>query len=787
MNAPVSKQKGARFEDENLLRGHGRFSDDLREPNTTFACFVRSPYAFAKIIRINSTAAKKMAGVISVLTGADLSSSGYKSVTAPYPLHGCERVAAPYRPALAGDRVMHVGEAVAVVIAETFQQAQDAADQVDVEFEQLAAAANIAGSLSAGASQLWSEAEGNIALDYRAPADPVDRNEDELDRCFAVAAHVATVNLTNQRLAAISIEPRVATAFYDANKDLLTLRCGSQGVAAIRGEVCTAMQLPLERVRVLTHDVGGGFGMKASSYPEYIVLLHAARLLGRPVHWVSTRMEAFQTDNQARDSIWRGELALNQRGQFLGLRVDVISNIGAYLTGVGHYCATRHVAECLPGIYDIPLVNLHTRCVFTNCAPVGPYRGAGRPEANYFLERLVDKAAEISGIDPAELRRKNLIAADRMPLTTALGNSYDSGDFPEMFEAALKAADYLNFAARRKISRNAGRLRGIGIGCYLENAGAYPEEAARISFLDNHQISVSIGAGSTGQGHQTVFRELVADRLGVSPNVVVISSGDSDRDIPGFGAVASRTAMMVGGAIANATDAVIAKGSDIAALLLQSDRAAIEYRSGIFHNKDSKQSLTLFDVAARARELARQRVIAENLDTTASVKAPASFPNGCHVAEIEIDSETGTISIVSYIAVDDCGKVLNPMIVEGQFHGGVVQGLGQALCESVIYDGDSGQLNSGSFMDYGVPRASSVPAMTVHHREVVCTTNPLGVKGAGESGTTAAPCAIMNAIIHAMPADAAALLEMPATPDRVWRALQKTPQRAPTSQVQQTS
>jgi len=367
-----------------------------------------------------------------------------------------------------------------------------------------------------------------------------------------------------------------------------------------------------------------------------------------------------------------------------------------------------------------------------------------------------------------------------MPLTTALGNSYDSGDFPEMFEKALKVADYENFAERRKTSNNAGLLCGIGIGCYLENAGAFPEESARISFLDDHGISVSIGAGSTGQGHQTVFRELVADRLGVSPSVVTISSGDSNRDISGFGAVASRTAMMVGGAIANATDAVIAKGSGIAALLLQSDLAVIEYRSGAFHNKDSKQSLTLFEVAARARRLAQQRVIAENLDTTTSVNAPASFPNGCHVAEVEIDPETGAISIASYIGVDDCGKVLNPMIVEGQFHGGVVQGLGQALCEAVIYDPDSGQLNSGSFMDYSILRASSIPHMTIVHHEVICTTNPLGVKGVGESGTTAAPCAIMNAIANAMPTDAAALLEMPATPNRVWYALQKI-QELPTN------
>jgi aerobic carbon-monoxide dehydrogenase large subunit len=415
---------------------------------------------------------------------------------------------------------------------------------------------------------------------------------------------------------------------------------------------------------------------------------------------------------------------------------------------------------------------LRTRCVFTNNAPVGPYRGAGRPETNYFLERLVDQAAMIIAMDPAKLRRKNIITVDRIPLTTPLGNTYDSGDFRAVFDKALKAADYEGFAARRKASKKAGKLRGIGIGCYLENAGAFPEESARISFFGDASIRVSIGAGSSGQGHQTVFRQVVADRLGIPASAITISSGDSFTDVPGFGAVASRTAMMVGGAIANATDAIITKGRAIASLLLQCDPASIEYRTGAFRNKNGTQSLTLFEVAARSRELARQHVITEVLDTTASVNAPATYPNGCHIAEVEIDPETGTVSVASYVGVDDCGKVLDPVIVEGQFHGGVAQGLGQALCEAVAYDHDSGQLLTGSLMDYGLPRASIVPSMSVVHHEVACMTNPLGVKGAGEAGTTAAPGAIMNAIANAIPAERAALLEMPATSERVWRALQ---------------
>ena len=766
----TQKPWAGRVEDDRLLRGQGRFSDDLREPNIGFACFVRSPHAFAKIIGVDTAAAKTMPGVLAVLTGADILAGDYESVTLPYPLDGCKSVVAPYRPALASDRVMHVGEAVAIVIAERLDQAQDAADRVEVKYEALSPVSGT--TLSGRGSQLWPDAPHNIALDYYAPPDPEGDSAAKIDQCFVRAAHVASVRLTNQRVAAVSLETRGATAFYDYGQDLFTLRCGSQGVAGIQREVCRAMRLPLERLRVLSDDVGGGFGMKASSYPEYIVLLHGAKLLHRPVHWISTRAEAFQTDNQARDSDWSGELALDENGRFLALRVNVVANIGAYLTGVGHYCVTRHVAECLPGTYDIPHVSLHTRCIFSNSTPVGPYRGAGRPETNYFLERLVDTASQSTGIDPATLRRINLLTPDRLPLTTQFGNTYDSGDFPAIFEKALILADYANFPTRRERSRTAGLLRGVGIGCYLENAGAFPQETARISFAEEG-IAVSIGAGSTGQGHATVFRTLVAERLGVLPETITVSSGDSTRDVPGFGAVASRTAMMVGGAIANAVDAIITKGTDIAALLLQTDRSEIGYGFGSFQLKNGQQSLKLIEVATRARELARQAIISESLDTTVTVNAPASFPNGCHIAEVEIDPETGSVSLCSYIGVDDCGNVLNSTIVEGQFHGGVVQGIGQALREAVIYDVNTAQLVSGSFMDYGVPRASDVPIMKVLHHSVTCTTNPLGVKGAGESGTTAAPCAIMNAIASALPPEASARLNMPATSERIWKALRE--------------
>ena len=413
---------------------------------------------------------------------------------------------------------------------------------------------------------------------------------------------------------------------------------------------------------------------------------------------------------------------------------------------------------------------MNSRCVLTNTLPTAPYRGAGRPEANYLIERLIDAAAGKTGIDAAELRRRNLIAPEKMPYTTAFGNIYDSGEFPAAFERALALADYAGFAARKKAAKKPGKLRGIGIGCYLEIAGAYPEEAARISFPGGDKVQVSIGAGASGQGHRTVFGKLAARRLGIAADAVDVSSGDSVRDVPGYGAVASRSAMYVGGAIARSADLVLEKGKRVAAMLLQAAETDIDYRGGKFSVKNSGREVTLFEVAARAAELKRQNVIPESLDTQGNVKLPPSFPNGCHVAEVEIDPATGATTIVAYVAVGDCGNVLDETIVTGQIHGGVAQGLGQALTENAIYDA-GGQLVSGTFMDYAMPRADSVPDMTVEHRAVACRSNPLGVKGTGEAGATAAPPALINAIHDALPPGV--MIDMPATPERIWRALQQ--------------
>jgi carbon-monoxide dehydrogenase large subunit len=527
------------------------------------------------------------------------------------------------------------------------------------------------------------------------------------------------------------------------------------------------MKVPLDKLRVGSRDVGGGFGMKGWCYPEYVAMLHAARLLKRPVHWASTRSEAFLSDNHGRDSFYEVELALSARGKFLGLRVNVLGNMGAYFTGVAHFVVTTHISGCLPTVYDIPHAQVNARCVLTNTVPTGPYRGAGRPEASYLVERVIDVAADQTGIDAAELRRRNLIAPKQIPYTTAFGSTYDSGDFPAIFERALSVADYAGFAARKKAAKKQGKLRGIGIGCYLEIAGAFPEESARISFPGGDKAIVSVGAGGSGQGHPTVFPAVAARRLGIAKENVTLSSGDSFRDVPGFGAAASRSAMYVGGAIALTADKVIEKGKRVAAILLQAGEADVGYRDGKFSVKN--REVGLFEVATRAVELAKQGVIPENLDTIEKVKAPPSFPNGCHVAEVEIDPSTGAVEFVNYVAIGDCGNLLDETIVTGQIHGGVAQGVGQALAESTIYDA-GGQLVTGSFMDYAMPHAHLVPMMTVEHHAVACRTNPLGTKGTGEAGTTAAPPAVMNAILDALPNGAR--LDMPATPDRVWRALQ---------------
>jgi len=764
-----------RVEDGRLLTGNGRFADDATPRDAAHAVFVRSPHACAAIRSIDTGAAAAMPGVLAVLTAADLVASGVGTLTIAAPVPGGSGLVVPDRRSLAAQHVRHAGEAVVLVVGESEAAARDAAEAVTIDYAAQPAVVELRRAAEPGAPQLWQEAPGNLALDWHGPGtDP--QSAGRLDRIFADAAHVARVALTNQRIVVVPLEPRGALAEYDHDTARYTLTCGSQSAFVMHAHLHRIMGVAAEQLRVVSSDVGGAFGMRTAPYPEYPALLVAARRVGRPVRWLASRSECFLSDNQARDTFVTAELALDRDGRFLGLRIDGLANMGAYLTSHAAFIATINFTRCLPGMYDIPNLSVRIRCLFTNTVPTGPYRGAGRPEANYCLERLIDAAARQTGIDRVELRRRNLIAADRMPYPTPVGTTYDSGDFPAMLEAALLEADVAGFAARRARSAVNGRRRGLGLSCFLEIAGGQPGEGAAISFPGGSRLLLAIGVQPSGQGHATLYRRLVAERLGLPLESVELTVGDSDNRVPSAGAVASRATMSVGGAVAASVVALLDKGRRVAAQLLEAAEADIIYHAGAFTIAGTDRSLSLFEVAARAGELVGSDGTAESLDTRSSVDVAPSFPNGCHIAEIEIDPETGAAALAAYHAVDDCGNALQPVLVEGQVHGGITQGVGQALLEAGIYDPASGQLLSGSLMDYALPRAGDLPRFASSLRPVPCRSNALGVKGVGEAGTTAALAAIMSAICDAVPE--AASLDMPATPARLWRAL-----RAPDNRI----
>jgi carbon-monoxide dehydrogenase large subunit len=756
-----------RIEDHRLLTGAGHFLDDERVGGAAHGVFVRSPHAFATVRGIDTAEARAQPGVLAVLTAADMERAGIGNVAVVGPIPNGAGLVVPVRPALAGDCARHVGDAVALVVAESEAAARDAAELVAADYQPREPVTDVARAVVPGAPQIWPAAPGNIALDW--PGFPGMADRGELARIFAGAAHVARVRLVNQRIVMAPMEPRGALAEYDSGADRFVLHCASQSAVALRQNVAQTLGVAPDRVRVLSGDVGGAFGMRTAGYPEYPALLVAAKELGRPVHWLSTRSEGFVSDNQARDTILEAALALDETGRFLALDIDLIANMGAYLTQVGAFIATVNFARCFPCMYDIAKIGLRIRCVFTNTVPTGPYRGAGRPEANYCVERLVDAAARQSGIDRLVLRRRNLIPADRMPYKTPVGTTFDSGDFPGLFEAALEQADIAGFKARAAQSERHGRRRGLGVSCFLEIAGGQPGEGAGIAFPGQSKLLLAIGVQASGQGHRTLYRRLAAERLGIPAEAVEVEHGDSDDGVPSFGAVASRSTMSVGGAVVATIDAIIEKGRRIAAHVLEAAEADIAYRDGIFEIAGTDRRVPLFELAERARALAREGVIPEGLDTKCTADVPPSFPNGVHVAEIEIDPDTGDVQLAAYTALDDCGRVLQPVFVEGQVQGGVAQGAGQALFESGVYDDASGQLLAGSFMDYAMPRAEDLPEITSGLRPVPCRTNPLGVKGVGEAGTTASLAAVMNAIADAIPEDPD--IDMPATPERVWRAI----------------
>jgi carbon-monoxide dehydrogenase large subunit len=560
------------------------------------------------------------------------------------------------------------------------------------------------------------------------------------------------------------MEPRGATGAFDPATGDYTLTACTQGAGALRDPLAKVLGADPQRVRVVTEDVGGAFGMKTPVYPEYPALLVAAKAVGRPVHWMSTRGEAFLTDNQARDTLTEAALALDKDGRFLALRVRALADMGAYLSTVSAFIASSNFARCFPAVYDIPRIAVEVRCVFTNTVPTGPYRGAGRPEANYAMERVVEEAARLTGIDRVELRRHNLIRPETMPYRSAVGIVYDTGEFERVLDRALELSRYGEFPARRARSEDAGKRRGIGISCFVEHAGGQPREGAGLAFPADGRAELSIAAGASGQGHGTVFGRILAQRLGIPEKQIRVRQGDSRHGIEGAGSIASRSTMVTGAALVRVVDLVVEKGTAVAARMLEASELDIAYRGGAFEVPGTDRRVSLFDVAAEARASGAP------LDEKTVTETPQTFPNGCHIAEVEVDPETGHVQVVGYAAVDDCGTPLDPVLIEGQLQGGVAQGLGQVVMENAIYDKATGQLLTASFMDYAMPRADDVPDVRGALHPLAATTNPLGVKGVGEAGTVGALAAITNAVADALPGAAAARLDMPATPERVWRA-----------------
>jgi carbon-monoxide dehydrogenase large subunit len=757
--------QGQRPEDHALLIGRGRFTDDVNLDGQTYAAFVRAPVGHADIRTINTAAARAMPGVVGILTGADVAADGLGGLPPALAIPGLDgaQMVAPPMPILAFDRVRYVGESVAIVIAETPEQALDAAEAVELDLGELPAASDVTRALSPGAQAIWSEAPNNVALDW------AHGDTQAVEAAITNAAHVARLHLTDTRVAPSAMEPRAAIGAWDPKEARYTLLACTQGVAIVRRLLADhVFEVPRSDIRVITHDVGGGFGMKVQAYADYGALLWAARKFERPVKWAASRLESFLCDTHGRDGLLEGELALDSEGKFLGLRVSAAVGMGAYISTFGAIFATMNTKNCLSSVYAIPAIEIGVKMVFTNAVPLGPYRGAGRPEAIYLIERLIDEAARLSGVDRVELRRRNHIPADAMPYATANGPVYDSGEFGNVMQRALGLADWQGFPDRRAAAEREGRLRGIGICCFLEVAGGILEETTDLRFEEDGTVTLRLGAQAMGQGHLSTFPPLVAERLGVPIEAVRLVEGDSDEVPDGTPTVASRSVMMCGSSTVLACDEAIEKGRGVAEHILEASTDDIEFSNGTFRVVGTDRAIGILEVATRARE---GDLPLEDLDVVNTFTTPQmSFPNGCHICEVEIDPETGIAAVVGYAAVDDVGNILHETIVDGQIHGGVAQGIGQVLGEQVLYN-DDGQMLTASFMDYPIPRASDLPTIAVAHHSVPCTNNPLGAKGAGESGVAGSLPSMMNAIVDALATRGVTQFDLPATPARLWAAL----------------
>jgi len=761
-----------RLEDQALLTGTARFIDDLELPGAAHAAFVRSPHVHARVLSVDISAAVAAPEVLGVFTAADLAAAGLKPMSTSVVQKNRDGSPVPpaERPVLAGERVRFVGEAVAMVVASTRRAARDAAELVRVEYEELEAVTDARAALKVGAASAREDAPGNVALDWEGG----DRKG--ADEAFARAAHVARLDLVVNRVSAAPVETRGAAGLFDPESGRYTLYAPTQGSKAIQADIAsTALVEDPRALRVITPEVGGSFGVKISAYPEKVAVLFAARQLGRPVKWFADRSEAFLTDGAARDHFMQGELALDAEGRFLAVRARVVSNTGAYITASAFSIPTSGGTRCITGVYAIPCYHAQTRIAFTNTVPIAAYRGAGKPEFTYLIERLVDCAARETGRDLAELRRLNMVTPGQMPWTTPVGLVFDSGEFAKNMDDALALTNRAAFGGRRAQSAARGKLRGYGFSVYQEPDGYY-ESHVGATFDADGILTLAVSATTNGQGHMTTFKQVVSQQLGLPQERIRFVYGDSDQTGIGMGSVGSCETTVTGTAIVHCARIIIDKGRRIAAHLLEAPAGDIEFEvndeGGAFVIAGTDRRMSIVEVARAAHAGQLPREIAPGLEAADFYKPTAySFPSGCHVCEVEVDPDTGEVDLLSYTAVNDFGVVVNPMLLEGQVHGGVVQGIGQALMEELRHDAQSGQLLTGSFMDYAMPRAGDVPSFGWARNEVPCKTNPLGVKGVGESGCTASLACVMNAVIDALSVRGVRSLDMPATSERVWQAL----------------
>ena len=761
-----------RTEDPKLLRGEGRYTDDIALPDQAFGVVVRSPFAHGVIRGIDTGAAAGMPGVLAVYTARDLEAAGYGTLPSLVQMQGRDGtpIRKPARPALAGDKVRFVGDPVAFVVAETAAQARDAAEAVELDVAPLPAVTSSQAALKPDAPEIHDAVPGNMAIDFQTG------DTDAVDAAIANADHVTTLSLTSNRLVVNAMEPRAAVAEYHPDSGRFVLHVPSQGVFAMRNMLAAALGVDQDKVRVLTGNVGGSFGMKSTLYPEYVCVSHAARDLGRPVKWTSDRSGAFLSDSHGRDIDVTGTLALDKRGKILALRINGHANLGAYLGHVAPIYFTVNILKNVVSVYRTPLVEVSVKCAFTNTTFLGPYRGAGRPDANYLMERLIDTAAAEMGIDPVRIRQRNHIRPSQIPYKAPSAMIYDSGDFPAVLADALDLADWKGFKARQRDSKKRGKLRGRGIGSYLEVTAPPNKEMGGIRFEEDGTVTIVTGTLDYGQGHAAPFAQVLNEKLGVPFDRIRLHQGDSDELVAGGGTGGSRSAMTSGAAIVEASEKVIEKGRHLAGMALEAGVDDIEFADGRFSVAGTDLSIDIMELADRVRQgLALPEGGPENgevgLDVTHVTDAlPSAFPNGSHVAEVEIDPDTGVVEVVRYVMVNDFGTILNPMLVEGQLHGGVLQGIGQVLMEQTLYD-EEGQLITGSFTDYAMPRADDAPPFAFLSHPVPATTNPLGAKGCGEAGCAGSLSAVMNAVVDALRPYGVRHLEMPVTPEKVWRAI----------------